>query len=120
MELEALENREPVLFHFIERIVGLFSNLCFNRNFIAKKYISKLFSSGVLVNYLQLPLSSSLKNIFFNLISNTYVDSFPRVERPCPLRVVLFSGEPLVSKAVSLEESMDQRLNDLLLEKHRL
>ncbi len=91
IELESLEKSEPELFEFVERVVGLFSSLCHDRNFISKKYISRLFASGVLVNYLQLPISSRLKNIFFMLISNIYVDSFPRVERPKPVSVLLFT-----------------------------
>lgn len=71
----------------------LFSVLCSNRNMIAKNELSKIFSCGTLINYIQMPISEKLKRIIFQLITNIYVDSNPRTPRVIPHSVLVFSTE---------------------------
>jgi hypothetical protein len=60
---------------------------------IAKNELSKIFSCGTLINYIQMPISEKLKRIIFKLITNIYIDSNPRTPRVLPHSVLVFSTE---------------------------
>lgn len=113
----------------VEESFHLFSVLCCNRNFIAKSYIHQYLNLHnrdgveVIINYLNIPLSGTLSNYLFSLITNLYVDSCPRINRHKPLFVINFvfkKGEEELSgkenSRVSNEEAeLSTRLRENLL-----
>ena len=78
---------------YVKRLMQLFSNLCFGRNYANIKIIKKIFKMQVLVEYIwNLKLPEEVRASLVSLLLNLHIDIKPRTVKIVPLLCKNFSG----------------------------
>ena len=78
---------------YVKRLMQLFTNLCFGRNYANIKIIKKIFKMQVLVEYIwNLKLPEEIRASLVSLLLNLHIDIKPRTVKIVPLLCKNLSG----------------------------
>lgn len=71
---------------YLQKQLDLFSNLCFGRNYVNKKYIKNKLTMLVLMQYIwNNKLDQELRAVLTSLLMHVHIDNKPRTERIVPI-----------------------------------
>jgi len=85
LEGEPLKEFNRILL-YLQKELELFSNLCFGRNYVNKKYLKNKLTMPVLMQYIwNNQLSQELRAVLSSLLMHVHIDNKPRTERTVPI-----------------------------------